>query len=161
MYVICRHTKTQKKRVTINASRHGKNDSFWSDGWRRTLQAQKILKIQKFFGNNSAFNNVSRKPTGQLFTCQRKTMPGHTLTLITRIKNAWIFLAWKLRKTKELICIISTSFCLDLLLLLILLLCNHFKILRFFPWKSLCICGRPFNVIFFPKFKLLITWVLF
>ena len=42
-----------------------------------------------FFGNNSAFNNVSRQPTGQLFTCQRKTMPGHTLTLITRIKNGF------------------------------------------------------------------------
>ena len=43
-----------------------------------------------FFGNNnSAFKNVSRQPTGQLFTCQRKTMPGHTLTLITRIKNVF------------------------------------------------------------------------
>ena len=43
-----------------------------------------------FFGNNnSAFNNVSRQPTGQLFACQGKTMPGHTLTLITRIKNVF------------------------------------------------------------------------
>ena len=58
-------------------------------GLSRGGQAQKILKIQIFFGNNSAFNNVSRKPTGQLFTCQRKTLPGHTLTLITRIKNGF------------------------------------------------------------------------
>ena len=52
-------------------------------------KAVKILKIQNFFGNTSAFNNVSRKPTGQLFTCQRKTMPGHTLKLITRIENGF------------------------------------------------------------------------
>ena len=59
-------------------------------GLSRVGTIPKHTEIQ-FFGDNSAFNNVSRKPTGQLFTCQRKTMPGHTLTLNNLIKSGFFF----------------------------------------------------------------------
>ena len=81
-------------------------------GLSRDGTSPKNSENSNFFGHNSAFNNVSRKPTGQLFTCQRKTMPGHTLTLITRIKNGFFSLKITLDERIDMHNL-TLIFCLD------------------------------------------------